>query len=73
VRLGLTIIFWWLPLVVVLGLRYGLALSWWEAVPVGIIGYLAVLWTIFVISSKWEDHNLRRRGLPLLNDRWPDD
>lgn len=70
----LTIVFlWWLPLAFVFGLRYELALPWWVSITVGVVGYLAVLWTIIVIVGKWEDHYLRKRGLPLLDDRWPDD
>jgi hypothetical protein len=64
---------WWLLPVVVFALRYGLGLSWWASVPVGVLGSVCALSAFIFLAGKHEDRNLRKRGLPMLDDRWPDD
>ena len=56
----------------VVGLRYATGWPWWLCVPTGIVGCASALWFILMLVSRWEDRELKKRGLPLLDDRWPD-
>ncbi len=63
----------WLSVATIFALRYWLGLSWIIAIPVGIVGSVIAFFVFLFVAGKLEDHNLRKRGLPMLDDRWPDD
>jgi hypothetical protein len=67
------VLFGLLPGAAIWSLHYWAALPWWLSVPVGLVSYFALLICVFVLIGNREDRELRRRGLPMLDDRWPDD